>query len=51
MSESPPPYASSGATELAPGWVIGQDLFLFRNVFPDAVAAKALELGVELPDE
>ncbi|MFZ2175243.1 MAG: AarF/UbiB family protein [Rhodococcus sp. (in: high G+C Gram-positive bacteria)] len=44
-------YFERYATELAPGWVLGQDLFLFRNVFPDAVAAKALELGVELPDE
>ncbi len=44
-------YFERYATELAPGWVIGQDLFLFRNVFPDAVAAKARELGVELPDE
>ncbi len=44
-------YFERYATELAPGWVLGQDLFLFRNVFPDAVAAKARELGIELPDE
>ncbi|NLG56724.1 MAG: AarF/ABC1/UbiB kinase family protein [Rhodococcus sp.] len=43
-------YFERYATQLAPGWVLGQDLYLFRNVFPTEVAAKALERGEILPD-
>jgi hypothetical protein len=31
--------------------VIGQDLYLFKNVFPEAVAEKVEELGITMPDE
>ncbi|MGC0366145.1 putative unusual protein kinase regulating ubiquinone biosynthesis (AarF/ABC1/UbiB family) [Rhodococcus sp. 27YEA15] len=44
-------YFERYATALAPGWVIGQDLYLFKNIFPDAVKAKAEELGIKLPDQ
>src|SRR5699024_8343009 len=43
-------YFERYAAVLAPGWVLGADLYLFRNIFPDAVEAKAAELGVVLPD-
>ncbi|RDI67771.1 ABC1 kinase family protein [Nocardia pseudobrasiliensis] len=42
-------YFERYAVALAPGWRLGQDLFLFRNVFPEDVAAKAADTGVELP--
>ncbi|GAB2728632.1 ABC1 kinase family protein [Nocardia thraciensis] len=42
-------YFERYAVALAPGWRLGQDLFLFRNVFPDEVAVKAAEQGIELP--
>lgn len=42
-------YFERYSTVLAPDWVIGHDLYLFRNIFPEAVARKAAELGVELP--
>ncbi|SDI49012.1 Predicted unusual protein kinase regulating ubiquinone biosynthesis, AarF/ABC1/UbiB family [Rhodococcus triatomae] len=42
-------YFERYATQLAPGWILGQDLYLFRNVFPDEVAAKAAERGEVLP--
>jgi len=44
-------YFERYATALAPGWVIGQDLYLFKNVFPEAVAEKVQELGITMPDE
>ncbi len=34
---------------IAPGYVMARDLFLLRNVFPEAVAAAAAERGVDLP--
>ena len=43
-------YFERYATALAPGWVLGQDLYLFRNIFPDEVAIGAAESGVSLPD-
>lgn len=43
-------YFERYATVLAPDWVIGHDLYLFRNIFPEAVARKAAALGVPLPD-
>ncbi len=43
-------YFERYAAVLAPGWVLGADLYLFRNIFPEAVAARAAELGVELPE-
>lgn len=44
-------YFERYATQLAPGWVLGQDLYLFRNLFPEAVAARTRELGITLPDD
>ncbi|CAN5631291.1 AarF/UbiB family protein [soil metagenome] len=35
---------------LAPDYVMARDLYLLRNVFPEAVAAAAAERGVVLPD-
>ncbi|MDI9913980.1 AarF/UbiB family protein [Rhodococcus sp. IEGM 1379] len=43
-------YFERYATALAPGWVIGQDLYLFKNVFPEDIAAKAQQLGITIPD-
>jgi len=42
-------YFERYAVALAPGWRLGQDLYLFRNIFPDEVADKAAADGVELP--
>ncbi|MFE3290859.1 ABC1 kinase family protein [Rhodococcus sp. NPDC059234] len=44
-------YFERYATRLAPGWVMGSDLFLFKNVFPEAVAKRSAELGVALPED
>ena len=35
---------------MAPAYTMARDIFLMRNVFPEAVAAKAAELGIELPE-
>jgi predicted unusual protein kinase regulating ubiquinone biosynthesis (AarF/ABC1/UbiB family) len=35
---------------LAPDWQIATDLYLVKNIFPEAVAAKAAELGITFPD-
>ncbi|WP_280270317.1 ABC1 kinase family protein [Nocardia wallacei] len=43
-------YFERYAVALAPGWRLGQDLYLFRNIFPEEVAAKAAEQGIDLPD-
>ncbi|TQF75191.1 AarF/ABC1/UbiB kinase family protein [Rhodococcus spelaei] len=43
-------YFERYATRLAPGWVMGRDLYLYKNVFPEAVSQRAAELGVELPE-
>ncbi|MGF6886809.1 putative unusual protein kinase regulating ubiquinone biosynthesis (AarF/ABC1/UbiB family) [Nocardia sp. GAS34] len=42
-------YFERYAVALAPGWRLGQDLYLFRNIFQDEVTAKAAAEGVELP--
>ncbi len=42
-------YFERYAVALAPGWKLGRDLFLFRNVFPTEVATKLAESGEELP--
>ncbi|TCN50079.1 putative unusual protein kinase regulating ubiquinone biosynthesis (AarF/ABC1/UbiB family) [Rhodococcus sp. SMB37] len=43
-------YFERYATALAPGWVLGRDPFVFRNVFPEEVAIRIAESGVRLPD-
>jgi predicted unusual protein kinase regulating ubiquinone biosynthesis (AarF/ABC1/UbiB family) len=35
---------------LAPNYQMAQDLFLFKNVMPEEIAAKAAELGVTFPE-
>jgi predicted unusual protein kinase regulating ubiquinone biosynthesis (AarF/ABC1/UbiB family) len=35
---------------LAPNYQMAMDLYLFKNVMPDEVKAKATELGIDLPD-
>ncbi|WP_067689156.1 ABC1 kinase family protein [Nocardia jejuensis] len=42
-------YFERYAVALAPGWKLGRDLYLFRNVFPEDVTAKLAETGAELP--
>ncbi|MEV5652602.1 AarF/ABC1/UbiB kinase family protein [Nocardia sp. NPDC052254] len=42
-------YFERYAVALAPGWRLGQDLYLFRNIFPEEVAAKAAAEGIDLP--
>jgi predicted unusual protein kinase regulating ubiquinone biosynthesis (AarF/ABC1/UbiB family) len=44
-------YFERYAKELAPDYTMSRDLFLLKNVIPDAVADKAAELGVTLPDD
>ncbi len=43
-------YMERYAKGMAPDYQIIQDLYLIKNIFPDAVAAKSQELGIELPD-
>ncbi|MFR9752985.1 ABC1 kinase family protein [Nocardia sp. 004] len=43
-------YFERYAIALAPGWELGRDIYLLRNIFPAEVAAKAEERGIELPD-
>ncbi|HJR23859.1 MAG TPA: AarF/UbiB family protein [Acidimicrobiales bacterium] len=43
-------YFERYAKELAPDWALARDLYLVRNVFPEAVAEKAAAEGVVLPD-
>jgi predicted unusual protein kinase regulating ubiquinone biosynthesis (AarF/ABC1/UbiB family)/CBS domain-containing protein len=43
-------YFERYAKLLAPNYVMARDVFLIKNVFPDDVAKKAAELGVELPE-
>jgi predicted unusual protein kinase regulating ubiquinone biosynthesis (AarF/ABC1/UbiB family) len=42
-------YMERYAKGMAPDYRIIQDLYLIKNVFPDAVEAKAAELGIEIP--
>ncbi|HEV3227498.1 MAG TPA: AarF/UbiB family protein [Acidimicrobiales bacterium] len=34
----------------APNWALARDLFLVKNIFPDEVAKKAADLGIDFPD-
>lgn len=42
-------YMERYAKGMAPDYRIIQDLYLVKNIFPDAVEAKAAELGIEVP--
>ncbi|WP_280263352.1 ABC1 kinase family protein [Nocardia wallacei] len=42
-------YFERYALTLAPGWKLGRDLYLLRNIYPDEVAAEAAARGVVLP--
>lgn len=42
-------YMERYAKGMAPDYQIIQDLYLIKNVFPEAAARKAAELGVDLP--
>ena len=44
-------YFERYAKELAPDYNMARDIFLLRNVFPEAVAEKAAQLGIEFPDD
>ena len=44
-------YFERYAKELAPDYNMARDLFLIRNVFPEAVAATAAERGITMPDD
>jgi len=44
-------YFERYAKALAPEYVMARDIFLIKNIFPDAVAKKAADLGVELPGD
>jgi predicted unusual protein kinase regulating ubiquinone biosynthesis (AarF/ABC1/UbiB family) len=43
-------YFERYAKELAPDWALARDLFLVKNIFPDEVAKKAADEGIELPE-
>lgn len=43
-------YFERYSKELAPDYNMARDLYLIRNVFPEAVAARAAELGITLPE-
>ena len=43
-------YFERYAKLLAPNYVMARDVFLIKNVFPDDVAKKAAEQGIELPE-
>jgi predicted unusual protein kinase regulating ubiquinone biosynthesis (AarF/ABC1/UbiB family) len=43
-------YFERYAKALAPDWALARDVYLVKNVFPDAVAKKAADDGLELPD-
>ena len=43
-------YFERYARELAPGWALARDLYLVKNIFPEAVAEKAARDGIILPD-
>lgn len=42
-------YMERYAKGMAPDYRIIQDLYLIKNIFPEAVAAKAAQLGIEVP--
>jgi len=43
-------YFERYSATLAPDWILGRDLFLFRNILPDEVAGAALARNITLPD-
>ncbi|HEY0399921.1 MAG TPA: hypothetical protein VGF00_16105, partial [Acidimicrobiia bacterium] len=43
-------YFERYSKEFAPDWPMFRDLYLMRNVFPEAVAARVAATGVTLPD-
>jgi predicted unusual protein kinase regulating ubiquinone biosynthesis (AarF/ABC1/UbiB family) len=43
-------YFERYAKTLAPDYVLARDLFLLKNVFPEAVAEAAVERGITLPE-
>ncbi|WP_421118280.1 ABC1 kinase family protein [Aquihabitans daechungensis] len=43
-------YFERYAKTLAPNYVLARDLFLLKNVFPEAVAEAAVERGITLPE-
>src|SRR5205807_10530689 len=43
-------YFERYSKEFAPDWAMFRDLYLMRNIFPEAVAALAAERGETLPD-
>jgi predicted unusual protein kinase regulating ubiquinone biosynthesis (AarF/ABC1/UbiB family) len=43
-------YFERYAKALAPDYNMARDIYLLRNIFPEAVAAKAAELGISFPD-
>jgi predicted unusual protein kinase regulating ubiquinone biosynthesis (AarF/ABC1/UbiB family) len=43
-------YFERYAKALAPDWALARDIYLVKNVFPDEVAKKAADDGIELPD-
>ncbi|HEX4903311.1 MAG TPA: AarF/UbiB family protein [Acidimicrobiales bacterium] len=43
-------YMERYAKGMAPDYRIIQDLYLVKNIFPEAVEAKAVELGITIPD-
>jgi predicted unusual protein kinase regulating ubiquinone biosynthesis (AarF/ABC1/UbiB family) len=43
-------YFERYAKELAPDYNMARDLFLLKNVFPDAVAAAAADRGLTFPE-
>jgi predicted unusual protein kinase regulating ubiquinone biosynthesis (AarF/ABC1/UbiB family) len=43
-------YFERYARELAPDWALARDLYLVKNIFPEAVKEKAAAEGLVLPD-
>ncbi|CAN5574551.1 AarF/UbiB family protein [soil metagenome] len=43
-------YIERFTAGLGPDYVLARDLFLIKNIFPEAVEAAAAELGVEMPE-
>ena len=43
-------YFERYAKALAPDYNMARDIYLLKNIFPEAVAAKAAELGITFPD-
>ena len=44
-------YFERYAKELAPNYNMARDLYLLKNVFPEAVAEKAAAEGIEFPED